>query len=313
MSEPYHQLVASLAPSHVRRPSGAPSISHCVGVGRLLGEFYGHALSEALGLKEPTLQSTLSTLSVLMRAYIVLDDYMKDSTLSKNDTRYISNWTERIADRCRAMIDKFNGPEMLWESYISRYEVAFVNQESLSAYTLVLSKCSFLFLPFDLPIYNASTTQTIAIRHFIEHYLFSLQLLDDFADMEEDTVAPVNTNILMRHLTDTCAGRLISRRYHLVPSLIHYIDANMVGVTQGVPFGYTMDRFWNWGRSWLENKKGRYSAPPVLNLFQSDYLNFDVTNECLSGHLRQWNDRPYEDLSDITAQGLHTPPPEYGT
>ncbi len=176
-------LVESTIPTQ-DLPDGLPSLEHCIGTNRLLGERYVEATKELL---KPTLNPQLTTkleeLAVLLRSFVVVEDYKKDNNLRAEINCYINKWLFNIEILILQKVSALGGEPILWNKYYKRYQRAYDEFCLGSPYHKVLDKCGFVFMPLDLPIFSGSKNLGI-VRHLLGEYLFTLQLIDDFRDID---------------------------------------------------------------------------------------------------------------------------------
>jgi len=284
-----------------------PSISHCTGTGKLLGEFYGKALCEAFRITERRLRKILSDLSVLMRTFIVLDDHIKDRASENSGKEVIERWLSNIKTEAIAAIEKLgdNG-EMLWERYFAQYEESYYNYFKRNAYESTLMKCSFLFLPFELSICRDRKSQSTKMKKAVGYYLFSLQLLDDFHDMEEDSFAPNNHNLFTAKLAEKYREKVIKGRSVLIRSLLSFIASNLKIVLNSSSGSKTFDRYVTSGIRWLASIRPLFMSCPNVSIFWGTYYDYCFDDKTVKPLSRELLGAQAIDVSIIRAEAMHT-------
>lgn len=306
-AENFQYLLSSLAPGPTPRHFNLPAMAHCIGTQRLLGEYYGQALSEAIDERNESLRGKLSDLCVLMRSYVVLDDYIKDGSRLKEEKDYIEQWNREIALHCQVLIESLGGYQKLWFEFSERYENAFQNYNEENPYKATLDKCCFLFLPIELPIFVRQKRDVQPFVKFVEYFLFSLQLLDDFKDIEEDIAGPSNQNLLIRDphiLEEVAVSRL---RYLLVRPLLHYIRTNLHSVYASCTGPEMIRRSYSNSVRWLDDVHARFeNAPFSTDIFGNSFEQYRacalLPNFDCEVSSDDW------DFSIISAEGMHSAP-----
>jgi len=284
-----------------------PSIDHCAGTGKLLGEFYGKALCEGFCIEDLKVRKILSELSVLMRAFIVLDDYIKDH-ISKNPAKeVIEKWLLNIKAEAISLIEDLGDDgEILWDRYFALYEDSYYNYFKRNAYKSTLMKCSFLFLPFDLSICRKYECQSTKMKKAVGYYLFSLQLLDDFHDMEEDLISPKNHNLFTSSLSSEYQRKLLSGKSCLVKSLMSYIESNLRTVINGSLGSKIFDKYLCRGIEWLSSVSLSFLNYPSIDVFKGDYCDYMLTNDKIRPFSLVLETANPVDVTLICAEAMHT-------
>ena len=220
------QKIKSLQPDSKIFFQYGPTLEHCIGKGKLLGEYYGDALCEIFKIRNSKINNDISELSMLMRSYIVIDDFLKDSNLKNNYNEFYINWLSNIEQKIIFFVSLYHqSPNELWLKYLKIYKDSYLFFDKNNMFKSIINKCNFIFLPFDLnPFINFDTSK---IKEIIEKYLFSLQLIDDFHDMEDDVQAPKNHNLYLAKIPNNFYKYIINCRPFFLKPLLNYIIDNL--------------------------------------------------------------------------------------
>jgi len=303
----HEQSLASLLPRGLPAAIDGhrfPGLYHCVGTDKLIGDLYGAAIVEECCLSK-NVEPTLSELSCLLRAYIVIDDFVKDCGIDINRHPVLSLCLERIHDRCNHLVFAL-APKAahLWQTYHDVYERAYREFNQAAIYNSIISKCYLIFLPFDLPQVLCSERCKI-VRRAMMDYLFCLQLMDDFQDMEEDIEAPRNHNLFIAGLERDMAQRVISYRPIIIRSLFEYIQYNVELVAK-MFIGGTASRSIAHSTEWIAAKRKMLCNLPMMNIFHGDLPNFAFDPFRLLASQSSPFNLQIPELDDIRAESMHT-------
>jgi hypothetical protein len=187
--------LGNLLPKQLVDYKSFPSLEHCIGTNRILGTKTPLILEESLGILNKNYFSLLIRLSSLLRSYVVIDDYVKDTpNLSNNIVKLTSIGLNNIKNVCQKLILKSNGNSNLFSEYIEIADKEFSTFNTSQPYQSVINKCILFFLIFRLPIYK-KIKDVIYVENKLKELLFSLQLMDDIVDIEEDYNSNCNHNI----------------------------------------------------------------------------------------------------------------------
>lgn len=283
-----------------------PSIDHCIGRGRLLGEKYAYSLAEAIpSICQQELPS-LQNLCLLMRTFIVLDDYVKDSRPPPHICEWLREWLRGIAAAAIVQINDLgeNGTT-LWSKFKCIYESAYNSYSVIRPFLAIQQKCAFLFLPFDLQMVYTDRKACQRFRAQISRYLFALQLLDDFHDMDEDLKSLRNHNLFTCKLEKSRAQLVLRNRTLLARSLLRYIAQNLessaTAVCDSSTFRGHLEGAFKWCHTLLK------AVPPeMFRCFRGDFRRFHFHSEAIP---RITPDRAYgfQFVCDlIRAENMHS-------
>ncbi len=289
------------------RKHGLPSIEHCCGKNKLLGEFYGLAISEACGILDYEVTKTLTEISILMRAYVVLDDFIKDHKLAINTYKLVQALLAKLQDIVISMLETIGEDGYtIWNKYLNIYENAFTDYLSATPYIATIHKCFFLFLPFDLAVVRHARKSSNHLKTGVSDFLFSLQLLDDFHDMEEDLQAPRNQNLFTVRVSPEKRTSVIEGKSALAGHLLDYIAIHMQQLIKKSTGSNTFDTFVEAGLRWLEYTKSQLQAGTMVNPFRFPYKLFRFDDPIVSSLEDTLASIPKINTDIICAEAMHT-------
>ena len=282
-----------------------PNLYHCVGTDKLGGAFYGKAIIEECGIQETKTEPGLSELCCLLRAFIVIDDFAKDRGINIQGQPSLGQCLKNIQERCIELISSLapDAPS-LWAKYHQIYERTYCEFDATSLYESVINKCCLMFLPFELnPI--AETERCQITHNAMKDYLFALQLMDDFQDMEEDLLAPKNHNLFVVGLEPSSASLVISSRCLIVRPLLAYVERNLV-VILGRLNGATATGFIEHSLMWIRKKKRALLDLPNVDIFRGSFSEYTFEWRSLLAVPDSLRGDQVPDLQDIRAENMHT-------
>lgn len=218
------------------RPLGppAPSYAHCIGLDRFLGGCFHNYISEwAVVPLEPQCIDSIAHLSVTLRAMLVLDDFRRDTAIPQqlaSDCIQAHHQLRRIAIRstCAVVGSSRAAQAMIDESdcVIENAYSALDNGQPPTMST-VLDKCDYIRVPARAAHLVDDLFPLSQFEAFLQYYFFSLQLIDDFFDMQEDYYGQFNHNLFVWNLAKDEADALIDHRPRFVSSVANYIGMNL--------------------------------------------------------------------------------------
>ncbi len=285
-----------------------PSIYHCAGTNKLIGQYYGQAIFENIGINDEHAERIISELSILLRSYIVLDDFIKDNDINENDAAPLTCWIENIKEHSLELISSLSSQgREIWEACKSIYDNAYNNFNQLNIYESIIHKCMLIYIPFSLDIVSSKNNSNKTYS-FMKDYLFALQMLDDFKDMEEDLIAPKNHNIYLTGLSDRNHMLSIIERKHIIaPSILKFIKNNFQIISQSINSKIIL-KFLNENIAWLNknistmesfNKiyeiEGSFEDFNFIKFYQF-FMDYEIDNICLK----------FEKNNHIKAENMHT-------
>ena len=201
-----------------------PDLYHCIGTQKIIGEHLGNVICDICDLSNLKIRRDLTVLSTFLRSFIVLDDFLKDHIVEPYIKSYINIWLDRIKDKIINILSKFRDID-LWDEYYTIYNSAFFEFDCRSLFQSINKKCYLIFLLFDLKCIRKHKN-SIELKFVFMNYLFGLQLLDDFHDIEEDLNAPKNHNLFTIGLSIMNQKIVSQYRPLLFSSLLEYINNN---------------------------------------------------------------------------------------
>jgi len=288
---------------------GIPNISHCIGEKKLLGENYGNALSEIFDISDNYIISKISDLSILMRSFVVLDDFVRDNLYSYDNKYKTIKENIIVIEKKIISILKTVLPqgESVWRKYLKIYNDTYLNYFSYSPFYATINKCNMILIPFEIISYLKPNKDISKIKKVITYYLFGLQLLDDFKDMDEDITSKNNHNLFVSGLALNNCRLLIRNRSYILLPLLEYIIHNFNYINSIIKQDCMLKNYLIGGIHWLTNKIIKYDIN-CTNKFKLDgffehydrntifkYVNSTNFNKCSS----------FSNLEDISAENIH--------
>lgn len=282
-----------------------PSLAHCIGQQKLLGAHYGQALCEECGLKDDGHRQHFTLLACLLRTYIVIDDFLKDNDINRAAYPSIEKWLNNIRNRCITYMQEYtNDPVRLWTKYEALYQSAYLRFDRQDPFHSVVCKCAFVLLPLEL-VPASVRESSDAFGRFVSHYLFALQLVDDFQDMEEDRRAARNQNLFWLPSDAICAHDPAVLRPFLIRGLISYVEDNLRYLLPLVS-GDTARMFLAHSLSWLRGRDFLCKDLPFFNAFSGDFQSFQFSmHEVSSIGDTNWS-AAIPEFDSFTAECMHT-------
>jgi len=243
-----------------------PSYNHCIGRGKLLGEYFGTSLCEELGIKSLYIKDIISHSAIALRMYIVLDDYCKDSRLNINS---ILSYNEKLLEYVMSTLYQIdNNIEQKLIQYHELYKQSYLKCTNIGLFDSVMRKCMMIFLFYDIEYINEYGSLEDN-KYFIEDYLFSLQLLDDFCDIEEDIIND-NENIFFKSNIFECVNDISKYKYILVRHMLMIIYETLIE-HYGKVKSNTCKNFMKYAYDWLSCNSLLCSRLPYC-----EYCNHDI-------------------------------------
>lgn len=248
--------LSQLLPVEFRSTKGIPSLKHCIGVERILGTYMPDILIESLGVRNPKHIEPLIYLVTLLRSYIVLDDFIRDTPSIDSSVRnIITIGVDNIEKECKILITTLGSDSSIFDDYLKTVEYTYLNFEKIETKEAIINKCLLIFLVFKLPIYT-NKHEVAHLEDGLKRLLFSLQLMDDIVDIEEDQVSNINHNIYTSGLSSTEIDKVISSRFFI---LIHSIKTyestlNVLLESKSKTLAAQIKK----SLAYIKEKKGRY-------------------------------------------------------
>lgn len=195
-----------------------PTRDHQNGTGKLLGDQFAPFLRE-LFPNELNAFIRLDELIRALRAYIVLDDYIFDHTISTAEQVCVNGECQKHLEAAKSILCANGFDNSLIEFGRRKIEESKNHFDTCRPIRSVVDKCWYVFLPFELIPLRPRKHESA--RAFVRDYLVLLQLFDDFQDIQEDRIAPVNHNLFAMNvgLADIPAVQL---QAVILPSLVHF-------------------------------------------------------------------------------------------
>jgi hypothetical protein len=301
-------LVDSLCPIQ-RDTLIAPSLKHCVGEGKLLGEHFGRAIAELFGFgHEDELANHLSKLGVLMRSFVVLDDYLKDSIVIGSNREYINKWIGNIELLIIQTLESIGGKGELWFKYKKKSDHAFYHFNKKKPYNSVIWKCGFIFLPLELPFINKRKERVEETKKLLSDFLFTLQLLDDFKDMEEDIISSVNHNLYLSNVRKSEAAHVVQKKHLLINPILKNIQVVLGNLTSSYRNSEIVLFHLEHANQWVRKKQKEYSDINSPLKITSPYREWEFSLK--TAKLIEKTDTVYGieavNIQDISAEAIHT-------
>jgi hypothetical protein len=304
----YESRIVELAPFNIESSVAGhplPSPSHCVGTGKLLGALLGRSISEEFQIEERSFKKTITQLSCLLRSYIVIDDFMKDSGVALADFPDVELWLKNISDDCIKLISSYTSDSSeLWCRYLDTYQKAYISFDYLWPFESVVKKCNLIFLPFEFEPVVLHHRRTEVLES-LKHYLFALQLIDDFQDMEEDQKAPKNHNLFVAGLEKEMVSLVANARSIIVRSLFGYIRENLSRL-QSCFLGETALSTLKHSLSWLCYKEKEHQSLPYIEVFVGEFHDYRFNVAKIRSALSMYGCVEVPCFEEIRAEKMHT-------
>lgn len=298
------KLIPQSMPSEIQGFS-VPSLYHCVGTDKLIGSLLGKAIVEECKLPSKLFLSHVTELSCLLRSFIVIDDFYKDNNIDLEQNPALICALKNIKDRCLIIISCFVEDALsLWQSFVDIYEMAYLKFDQQHMYQSIIQKCYLIFLPFQLPVVEQAS-QSRTIRSAIMDYLFCLQLLDDFQDIEEDLRAPKNHNLFVAGISNESALRVAEMRPLIVRPLLTYIKHNLERILINLESATAISMINN-SLDWLHKKELMFSERTSFPVFSADLKHYFFNFDALLQNTLSTNSNDVLCMDDIRAESMHT-------
>jgi len=254
-----------------------PSIYHCAGTDKLIGQYYGKAIFEDILCNNTAIEEKISILSVVIRAYIVIDDFIKDNDIIVGTDHVLQQWLINIQSYANDLISNFSDlPNEIWGTYYREYDTAYFDFDSSDMFNNIIKKCFLIYIPFSLEIIN-SNKRSETTYDFMKNYLFALQLLDDFQDMEEDISAPKNHNIFLSCIEPSLVNTVIDHKSIIAPGLLSFIGENLEKHTSLVKSN-TILTFVKKNLVWIESQLSKIGTEHKELNFKGSFSEFNFNN-----------------------------------
>lgn len=284
-----------------------PSMYHCAGTDKLIGQYYGKAIFEDILCDDKQLEEKISLLGVILRAYIVVDDFIKDNNITVKNDHVLQKWLENMQNYSIDLIGQLNdSPRTIWDSYFHEYGNAYYNFDSFDIFNNIIKKCFLIFIPFSLEIIS-SYRRSEYTYDFMKNYLFALQLLDDFQDMEEDNIAPKNHNIFLSCIDSSQINIVIANKIQVAPSLLFFIKKNLMKYTKTIE-SKTILTFIKKNIKWIENQLSKFDSDHHRIAIKGDFSEFNFKNLMPNflDAIPRIEVNKFMSCSEIRAENMHT-------
>jgi hypothetical protein len=282
-----------------------PTLKHCLGQSRLLGQFYALSINELLPLKDQKLFVTFHELCIFLRSYVVVDDFQRDSaSLCDAENRSIEAWLKNIEQQVKNRLVALESPPEIFDLHMQRMIAAYTNPTNYSDYDLIQEKCGLIYVPLSLRIIGGESFQKESFKKAVGDYLFLLQLVDDFVDIEEDEMSPQNHNVYSRKLRTEEVVKLLKNRALIASPLFSFISGGCRKIMDDLPLGI-FKKFMLSSFDWSMEEQKKVPFYNQLELLGKDYFNNPSTRTSL--FLRKVNsDTKSISLSGIGAEYMHS-------
>lgn len=298
--------------SHISRltvlPNKIPKREHCSGTHKLLGSNLGRALAELFKYDNTEFTTSLSEVCCLMRAYIVLDDFLKDNYVSTTTKNIILALLSDLSKEAQHILRYINNNDSeIWDKYLLRMNQGYYNFNFEKPYKSVIEKCSMvILLPLEL-IQNSENLSIVKYtRKYLSTFLFCLQLLDDFHDMEEDCLSPRNQNLFVGSISEGKRSLLFKGRAALLGPLLSLIQNNLNIAYKLIFSGTLLEKYHQNSIAWICNKQENYNLKKNNDLFPDYFTDFSINNSFICRNESILKDTRQIDISDIKAESMHT-------
>ena len=277
-----------------------PSVEHCIGKQKLLGEYYAEAMSCELGIHDFGFINKLQIIACLLRAYIVLDDYAQDSFLQRDEDDFIRKWSQNVKHECMRLInDVGEDSESLWKEYEHIQQSSYKSfNGDRGLYWSIINKCALIFLPFSFR--RLQIVRAASLRRSFERYLFLLQIMDDFQDIEEDLESKNLHNIFYHLIESNQLEAFLKNRCIVASELAIYLKSKVEGLKSDVRSDY-LTSYYAAVMAKLTELAGMAVDASDMPLFSSDYEKIKLRADlCLLPSETSF------DLSRFRAEFIHS-------
>lgn len=246
-----------------------PSSRQCAGTNRLWGANLGKAFYD--DLPGTFRAETLMELAVLSRAFLVLDDHVRDEDLTADEIAYCTAWLARITDAIESLYYDLGEDFADFRYLCVRSEEAYKGWHSRprqSAFYWSVEKCLVFFIPYRLRLGECLIASYPERIRYLEHFFFACQLLDDFCDLEVDVRKQQQHNVFLENLEPAAWPFVLQNRQGIARSVLQCIHANLKrsDVSRGSVGSSVLMHFAMRANWWLERKiegLGSLSLAPV--------------------------------------------------
>lgn len=220
---------ANIKPLLENLPPQVPNFAHCIGQDRCLGEYFFAFLSNCSTHEQHPMWADLAIVSIALRTRIVLDDYARDSTIDRKDFARLTDCCQHILDLIRPVVARFTRCTTIAKKILATSSNVMFRQYqemargALPSFDRTFGKCNHLALPINLAVTIDPEFPVDAVTTIIKKYLFVLQIIDDFADAEDDFSSPCNHNLFVWQMNDDRFRRFIDIRQALAPLVSIYL------------------------------------------------------------------------------------------
>ena len=280
-------------------------VLQCRGQGKLLGSDYAEIFFELTPLSRDE-RHRLQELCILLRTYVVIHDLIFDGNIDRHvfPGVTLADELDFVSERIGETLHSFGKDEQFWHDAKSRYLKGQSEFDAYAPFESVFEKCSLLDVPFE--VFDCKGGKE---RRFVRSYLFMLQMIDDFADFEEDFNSTVKSNIWMiGYPHKTPQEFLIKYRAQLAVSILcvavkfqeYWCDLRLPDVCIDYSIGLS-----EWAKEILDEAgcRAEATAPMPIDIhferFQSFWLSAEKGNPNLKGELTT------QVLSKMTAESAH--------
>jgi hypothetical protein len=300
-----------------------PPFDHCIGTNRFLGTLYGLYIREWSTIQDDFVWEQITKLSMYLRIVVVLDDFARDNEVNHNDLELIHNLCDLSLRFANEVITSIISPSQESMILLPRaeqntelaYNNVFLNHPP--SYNLVVEKCSLVRVPIQVVSILDKHFPIELMDHIVSSYLFSLQCLDDYYDIQEDYNGRINSNLFIWSLEPSLYLRFENQRQQFLPAIARYVQSNVNALIDDIhkitdkrgSLVRLLEMSVNFLRQWSEQDIS--STIPITlwcdsTLF-SDYLPPSERLGRFSEILDQLSDRPImADNNLFRAENMHS-------
>lgn len=279
--------------------------NHCVGTNKLLGQDYSKIFFENDIQKNNTQFESFHELCILMRSFIVIDDFIKDENYTGIYYDELRNLILDIEKRCIHLIISLGETVRLWNKYKKIYETTNKKFQQNNLFESVSDKCSFLFLPFEMKIISNNGFSD-DFKHFVKYFLFSLQLLDDFKDIEEDITHIKCHNLFLRNLNNGEKEWLLNNKQSLAIPLLLYIYKNIITLKDNLNKSKILIAYYNNSIQWFTNILKGNLTNNHINIFHDHFEDYCFSHKEIKKLINEKYNCSSIDYNMISAENMHS-------
>ncbi len=235
-----------------------PSYNQCIGKDKLYGEYYSKAITQVFNL--PHLNEDLNYLSLFVRSFVVIDDFILDNGFIINELTHINKEIERV---CLELFSKVSiNFEKHWIKIKTLSRYAHKNFNNLKPLDSIFFKNYFVMAPLIIDEIHSKPLlkqKFLKFKNFNQSFLFILQLIDDFEDFDKDYFSNFNQNYFNGKLQKKDYLKLSVNKMILLQDIILYSYNSLMKLCESeITNNSVIALFLKSGKNWLKKIYNHY-------------------------------------------------------